>query len=140
MSAPPTLLKPGLYSQEGTTSQPHGPSLKGATCMCGNVFFPYQDFGCESCGRQGVDIRPSALSGTGRILSLAKVHLHAGKGRQAPFTIAMIELDDGPTIRTLLAAESEADAAPGSKVVAKLAQVTTGGDTEVLDLRFALQR
>lgn len=140
MSAPPALLKPGLYSQDGTTSQLHGPSLKGATCVCGNVFFPYQDFGCESCGRHGEDIRPSALSGTGRILSLAKVHLHAGKGRQAPFTVAMIELDDGPTIRTLLDAGSEAAAAPGSKVVATLEQVTSGGGEEALDLRFTLQR
>ena len=139
MSAPP-LLKADLYAHEGTATHPKSPSLKGAACACGHVFFPLQVFGCESCGRHAADIQPRALSGAGQILSLAKVHLHAGKGRQAPFTIAMIELDDGPTVRTLLDAGSEIAATPGSRVVATLAPVTRDDGTEALDLRFTLQR
>jgi uncharacterized OB-fold protein len=140
MSAP-NVLKPDLYAPEGTPRHPQLPSLKGGECTCGHVFFPMQSFGCESCGRWGDDLKPRSLSGVGRIVSLATVHLHAGKGRQAPFTVAMIALEDGPTVRTLLDAASEKDARAGSQVVATLVLTTPAEDgAPRLDLRFALQR
>ena len=140
MSAP-KLMKPDLYDTTGTPRHPQLPSLKGGACLCGHVFFPMQPFGCEKCGRWGDELKPRALSGAGRIVSLATVHLHAGKGRQAPFTVAMIALEDGPTIRSLLDVGSENEARAGAQVVATLSSTVPAEDgTPLLDLRFALQR
>jgi uncharacterized protein len=99
-----------------------------------------QSYGCERCGRSGDSLTERALSGSGRIIALATVHLHAGKGRQAPFTVATIALDDGPVVRTLLDAESERDAKPGSSVVTKLVPISKEDGGSFLDLRFSLGR
>ena len=132
------LLKPGLYSPSGTAACPGHPSLTGGSCSCGHVFFPMQTYGCERCGRFGDALTPRQLSGRGRIMALATVHLHAGKGRIAPFTIVTIALEDGPVVRTLLDSESEADARPEEPVVTKLVPIVKDDGKTVLDLRFSL--
>src|SRR6185437_395144 len=94
------LLKPALYRAEGTDAVPAHPALLGGACACGYLFFPLQRYGCEKCG--GLEIEPRALSGAGSLLASARVHLHAGKGREAPFTVGSVRLDDGPIVRTLI--------------------------------------
>ncbi len=133
------LLKPGLYDAKGTAALPGNPSLLGGRCNCGHVFFPMQNYGCEKCGASADHLKPHRLAGSGKILALATVHLHAGKGRQAPFTVATIALDDGPTVRTLLDQASERDAKPGLAVVTKLIDVPREDGPALLDLRFALR-
>ena len=128
------LLKPALYRAEGTAAVPHHPALLGAACECGYVFFPLQRYGCEKCG--GLQIEPRALSGAGRLLASARVHLHAGKGREAPFTVGSIALDDGPIVRTLIVEDSGA-LRVGQRMVTALAQVTDPEGAAKLDLRFA---
>src|SRR5580693_3683451 len=99
--ATPPLLKPGLYRAEGVAGGLDHPALLGGVCgTCGYVFFPLQHYGCERCG--GLDLRPKVLSGAGRLLASARVHLHPGKGREAPFTVGAIALDDGPIVRGLI--------------------------------------
>jgi len=129
------LLKPALYRAEGTTAVPERASLLGGACSaCGYVFFPLQRYGCEKCG--SVDLAPRALSGAGQLLASARVHLHAGKGRVAPFTVGAIRLDDGPTVRTLIVEETGA-LAPGQRMVTALEAVTDAEGMARLDLRFA---
>lgn len=129
------LLKPSLYRAEGTAAAPGHPALNGAACgACGYVFFPLQTYGCEKCG--STDIGPRTLSGAGRLLASARVHLHAGKGREAPFTVASVALDDGPIIRTLIVD----DAGPvrvGRRMVTTLAPVVNAEGEPRLDLRLA---
>src|SRR5579863_5694815 len=116
------LLKPALYRADGTAEAPEHPALLGAVCeICGYVFFPLQRYGCEKCG--GADIASRALSGAGRLLASARVHLHAGKGREAPFTVGSVALDDGPIVRTLIVDDSEA-LAPGRRMATTLAPAT----------------
>jgi uncharacterized OB-fold protein len=128
------LLKPALYCAEGTTDAPNHPALLGGACACGYVFFPLQRYGCEKCG--GLDIEPRALSGAGRLLASARVHLHAGKTREAPFTVGSIALDDGPIVRTLIV-EDAGPLAVGQRMVTSLAIAADSEGAPRLDLRFA---
>ena len=132
----PELLKPGLYRRAGTATRPQSPALLGGVCACGHVFFPLQAYGCELCG--GTDLRPRALSGVGRLLAAARVHLHAGKGREAPFTIGSIRLEDGPIIRTLIVDDGPPPR-PGAAMISLLAPVTDAEGVVSLDLRFAAE-
>ncbi|MFI4935502.1 MAG: Zn-ribbon domain-containing OB-fold protein [Caulobacterales bacterium] len=132
-----TLLKPALYQAQGSAAEPGHPALLGGVCACGYVFFPLQQFGCERCG--GQDLRPRTLSGAGRLLASARVHLHAGKGREAPFTVGAIKLDDGPIVRTLIEAE-EAGLHPGTRMVTLLSPVVDAEGAPRVDLRFTPER
>ncbi|MDB5482876.1 MAG: hypothetical protein JWO83_3929 [Caulobacteraceae bacterium] len=129
----PDLLKPTLYRRAGSAARPEPPALLGGACACGHVFFPLQSYGCERCG--GTDLQPRALTGAGRLLASARVHLHAGKGREAPFTVGSIRLEDGPIIRTLIEG-GETRLHPGAAMVAVLAPVTDPQGSARLDLRF----
>jgi uncharacterized OB-fold protein len=132
----PPLLKPGLYQAEGSATDPAHPALLGGACACGYVFFPLQTFGCERCG--GADLRPKTLSGVGRLLASARVHLHPGKGREAPFTVVAVKLDDGPIVRTL-ADRDAAALTPGARMVTVLAPVVDADVAPRLDLRFTAE-
>jgi hypothetical protein len=132
-----SLLKPALYRAEGTAAVPRHPALLGGACACGHVFFPLQNYGCEKCG--GVSIEPTALAGAGRLLASARVHLYHGKGREAPFTVGAIKLDDGPIVRTLIEID-EAGMHPGTRVVTMLAPVVDAEGVRRADLRFAPER
>jgi uncharacterized OB-fold protein len=97
------------------------------------VFFPLQRYGCERCG--SLDLEPKALSGAGRLLASARVHIHAGKAREAPFTVGSIQLDDGPIVRTLI--EGHASSLPaGTRMATTLVGVVDADGRECLDLRF----
>ena len=130
------LLKPGLYRREGSPARPDLPALLGGACACGHVFFPLQTYGCERCG--GTDLQPRALSGAGELLASARVHLHAGKGREAPFTVGAIRLEDGPIIRTLIEGD-ETRLRPGAAMAAVLAPAADPDGAVRLDLRFTAE-
>lgn len=129
-----TLLKPTLYRAEGTAEAPNRPALLGAVCARGHVFFPLQRYGCERCG--SLDLEPKALSGVGRLLASARVHMHAGKGREAPFTVGSIQLEDGPIVRTLIEAGEGATLGAGTRMATTLLAVADADGRECLDLRF----
>jgi uncharacterized OB-fold protein len=130
------LLKPSLYRQAGTDAAPDRPAFMGAECACGYIFFPLQAYGCERCGAR--DLRPRALSGAGRLLASARVHRHAGKGREAPFTVVAVALDDGPVVRTL-AGEGETAPVVGQRMVTQLVPVVDAEGAPRLDLRFVTE-
>jgi uncharacterized OB-fold protein len=129
----PALLKPALYRAEGSPKDPDHPALLGGECAnCGYVFFPLQAYGCERCGSLKLD--PCVLTGGGRLLASARVHIHPGKTREAPFTVGSIALDDGPIVRTLV--EGSGDLRPGLRMVTTLVPVTDAEGAPRLDLRF----
>ena len=128
------LLKPALYTREGFAAERAYPALLGGSCACGYIFFPMQNFGCERCGR--TDVKPRALSGRGELIASARVHLHAGKNRSAPFTVGSIRLADGPIVRTLLI-DDDRPFRPGDAVAAALIEVRDGEGNAKQDLRFA---
>jgi len=128
-----SLLKPALYRSEGTSPAPNRPALLGGVCDKGHVCFPLQHYGCERCG--SVDLRLRPLAGVGRLLASARVHLHAGKSREAPFTVGAIQLDDGPIVRTLIVGD-DARLAAGMRMATTLVTVADAEGRPCLDLRF----
>lgn len=129
-------LKPDLYT---VTAGSVAPQLRGGRCGCGHVFFPMQTYGCERCGRSGEALKPALLDGTGTLVASARVLLHAGKSRVAPFVVVSVKLDAGPVVRTLLADDREAPLPIGSRLAARLVEVGQAetGREAVVDLRFA---
>jgi len=129
------LLKGSLYREDGTEAVPDHPALLGGRCnACGYVFFPMQRYGCEKCG--SIDLAEQAISGKGKLLASARVHLYAGKNRQAPFTVVSVRLDDGPIVRTLLAG-ADTGLKPGTTLTTTLIGVSDAEGNPGRDLRFA---
>lgn len=128
-------VHPELYSLD---SAGH-PSLNGGKCRaCGYVFFPPQHYGCESCGAPPDKLDAVQLAGRGRLHSYATVHLHQGKDIEAPFTVGLIVLDDGPAIRSLLTERTDAGLAVGDRMASVLVAAGTDSDgSEMVELRFA---
>lgn len=110
------------------------PELVGGVCGgCNAVFFPYQDFGCEHCGRYGADLTVRRLSTRGTVEAATVVHLHADPQRTAPFTVLEVRLDDGPVVRAV--GVDGIVTASGGRVEAVILPVAEGED-ELLGLRF----
>ena len=128
-------VQPELYSPDAADN----PSLSGGKCRaCGYVFFPPQRYGCESCGALPEQLEAVQLAGRGALHSYATVHLHMGKDIQAPFTIGLIVLDDGPAIRATLTNRTDEGLAIGDRMKSVL--VAAGADqtgNEMVELRFA---
>lgn len=127
--------QPELYSANAETP----PALNGGRCqLCGYVFFPPQHYGCESCGAPPEKLEAVSIRGSGVLHSFATVHLHQSKSIEAPFTVGVIVLDDGPTTRSLLTARTDEGLKIGDRVESVL--VPVGSDeqgSEVVELRFA---
>ncbi len=125
--------QPELYS----ISSEH-PALNGRRCVaCGYVFFPPQSYGCESCGALPDQIEPAQLAGSGVLNSFATVHLHQGKGIEAPFTVGVIVLDDGPAVRSVLTARTDEGLRNGDRMHSVLTTCGTNEEgNEVVELRF----
>jgi hypothetical protein len=112
------------------------PILNGTKCSeCGRAYFPPLHIGCEACGAPAEHLLPVTLAASGTVHSLAQVHLHRGQP-PAPFTIAEIQLDDGPLIRATLGPDAEG-VGIGEPVSATWAVTATQDDgTEVVEPAF----
>lgn len=129
-------LKPKLYDVPGPGAE-GVPALKGGRCACGHAFFPMQRYGCERCGRSGDALRESLLAGRGALVASARVMLHVGKQRQAPFVVVSVKLDDGPVLRTMLAEDTDAVLPVGQRMETRLVEVGKSDAGEPLvDLCF----
>ena len=116
------------------------PTLNGVHCRaCGYVFFPPQWYGCEVCGAGIEQLEAKALAGHGKLSSFATVHLHQGKGIEAPFTVGVIVLDDGPAIRAVLTEKTDAGLKIGDNMRAVLVAAADDAGALVKELRFAKQ-
>ena len=128
------IAQPELYS----TAPAGTPALNGGRCRaCGYVFFPPQQYGCEACGALPDQLEAVSLAGSGALHSFATVHLHQGKGIEAPFTVGVILLDDGPAIRSILTNRTSEVLKAGDRMIATM--VSQGADEngrEIVELRF----
>jgi uncharacterized OB-fold protein len=78
------------------------------------------------------------LSGRGTLHSYATVHLHQGKDIEAPFTVGLIVLDDGPAIRSMLTNRTDEGLAIGDRMASVLIAAGTDQEgNEMVELRFA---
>lgn len=115
------------------------PSLNGGRCRaCGYVFFPSQSHGCESCGALPDQLERMALAGNGVLHSFATVRVYQGKGIEAPFTVGVIALDDGPVIHSILTARTDEGLRVGDRMHSVLVPAGTDeSGREIVELRFA---
>ena len=127
-------VHPELYSPDPADT----PSLNGGKCRaCGYIFFPPQRYGCESCGAPPENLEAAILRGCGRLHSYATVHLHQGKDIEAPFTVGLIVLDDGPAIRSLLTNRTGEGLTIGDRMNSVLVAAGTDQDgNEMVETRF----
>jgi uncharacterized OB-fold protein len=128
-------VHPELYSPDSAGT----PSLNGGKCStCGYVFFPPQRYGCESCGAPSEKLEAAEMRGCGRLHSYATVHLHQGKDIEAPFTVGLIVLDDGPAIRSLLTNRTDDGLTIGDRMNSVLVPAGTDQEgNEIVEMRFA---
>jgi uncharacterized OB-fold protein len=85
-------------------------------------------------------LEAKALAGHGKLSSFATVHLHQGKGIEAPFTVGVVVLDDGPAIRALLTEKTDAGLKIGDRMRAVLvAAADDESNAPMNELRFAKQ-
>lgn len=73
-------------------------NLEGTRCKeCGEYFYPPRNV-CVNCRRMG-ELEPFKFKGTGEIVSYTLIHTAAeGFEGQAPYTLAIIKLDEGPQL------------------------------------------
>jgi uncharacterized OB-fold protein len=130
-----TAVHSELYSPDSNDN----PSLNGGKCRaCGYVFFPPQRYGCESCGAPPEKLDAVQLNGRGTLHSYATVHLYMGKDIEAPFTIGLIVLDDGPAISSTLTNRTDEGLAVGDRMKSVLVAAGTDQEgNEMVELRFA---
>jgi uncharacterized OB-fold protein len=84
-------------------------------------------------------LESKSLAGQGKLSSFATVHLHQGKGIEAPFTVGVIVLDDGPAIRAVLTEKADAGLKIGDNMRAVLVAAADDAGALVKELRFAKQ-
>ncbi len=113
------------------------PALNGGRCRaCGYVFFPPQFYGCEHCGAAAGELEPKSLRGSGALASFATVHLHQGKDIEAPFTVGVIVLDDGPAVRAILTQRTDEGLKIGDRMRAVIVETDSEGG-RARELRFS---
>lgn len=103
---------------------------------CGTTFFPPFGVGCEVCGAAEVALRPAVLAAAGVLYSVATVHHYAGKDIAVPFTMAEVQLDDGPLIRATLLDDTDVTSI-GARVRGEWVQID---DDQTFELRFSVAR
>lgn len=85
----------GLWSETTDSAVLHARMCSS----CGHMLFPPQLYGCPACGALADRLTPVTLPAAGRLHSFAVVNLH--QVYQTPYTIAEVELDAGPIVRSL---------------------------------------
>lgn len=130
----PAVGTAALFIGEGTPEVPDHPSLCGGQCNnCGRTVFPLQHYGCEACGSQ--NISPKRISGRGKLVASAIVHLQPHQHIAVPYTVGSIVTDDGAVVRSILDVPVGTPLRIGTVMVTKIVPQTRpdrGSD----DLRF----
>lgn len=104
-----------MHSTRNWRTQPQRYSLTGEICpQCAKRIFPPRDV-CPYCReRAGPHHR---MAGTGEVYSHTTLHHPpAGFEDQAPYTIALIQLDEGPMLTAQLTDVEAEDVAIGMRV------------------------
>lgn len=118
------------------------PVLLAKRCtVCGAMAFPPQSFGCETCGAGAGSLIGAELDTAGVVNSSATVQPRLA-GSAAPYAIAEIALDAGPTIRAMLDTPTDEGVRIGDRAHAVL--VAPDDDPgnpsadQLLELRFSV--
>jgi hypothetical protein len=102
-------------------------ALVGEVCPhCEHKIFPPRDI-CPDCGKEARDLY--SFSGKGEVYSLTTVYdAPAGYEEQAPYTVALIRLEEGPLVTAQLTDLDGRDVAVGTPVEMVTRKLRNDGD------------
>jgi uncharacterized OB-fold protein len=113
-------------------------ALKGVKCgNCGAVIFPSRTL-CPQCRHASVGkLVPFKLSGDGVVEAVTVVHAPpAGFELQAPYTMALVRLAEGPRIAAQVTDAKPGDVKPGTKVRAVFRRINEEGEAGVVQYGY----
>ncbi len=101
--------------------------LVGEVCPhCEHKIFPPRDI-CPDCGKEARDLY--SFSGRGEVYSLTTVYdAPAGYEESAPYTVALIRLEEGPMVTAQLTDLDGRDVAVGTPVEMVTRKLRSDGD------------
>ena len=107
--------------------------LIGTECKtCNNVFYPPK-YLCPVCRKEGVLV-DKKLKKTGKIVTFSIVRsAPTGFDKEAPYTVAIIELDDGPRLTSQIVDWKEEDLKIGRRVEACFRRIYTDGKEGIIN-------
>ncbi|MEM2897575.1 MAG: Zn-ribbon domain-containing OB-fold protein [Candidatus Bathyarchaeia archaeon] len=111
--------------------------LEGFECTkCGKVYFP-KKYVCHECGFEG-KLKPKKLSGKGTVITYTKVYSGVPDPFQiqAPYTLAVVELDEGPKILSQIVDCEDGTIKIGLRVKAVIRRLYTDGKTGLVYYGF----
>ncbi|HUF37589.1 MAG TPA: Zn-ribbon domain-containing OB-fold protein [Anaerolineales bacterium] len=102
-------------------------ALVGEVCPhCERKIFPPRDI-CPDCGKEARDLY--SFSGKGEVYSVTTVYdAPAGYGEQAPYTVALIRLQEGPLVTAQLTDLEGRDVPVGTPVEMVTRKLHDDGD------------
>jgi len=105
----------------------HRYRYEAAVCTrCGKWHFPRRVL-CNECG--GADFEMKPMRRTGRILTYTVVRVPPAPFKdEAPFAIAVVEMDDGPRVTTQVADWKESELRTGQRVKLEFRKIYTDGE------------
>ena len=97
----------------------------GVCKKCGKWFFPPR-LVCDACGHR--EFETKAMKRTGKILSYTRIHVPPKPfADQAPFAVAIVQMDDGPRITTQVADATPEELQIGRPVKLEFRKIYTDG-------------
>jgi len=111
----------------------HRYQLVGVKCKtCGGVFYPPKPI-CPHCRREG-ELEEVKLRPTGKIVTFSIVRAPPkGFEKEAPYPIAIVELDDGPRLTTQIVDYEPEDLEIGRRVEACFRRIYVDGKEGIIN-------
>lgn len=109
-------------------------NLTGVKCNnCGEVSFPQRSI-CPQCRHESVDeLEIAELSGRGTVVSHSLVHdAPVDHEREAPYHVAIVELEEGPRITAQLVDVDEDEVEVGLDVESSFRRIGQQGEAGVV--------
>ena len=116
----------------------HRYRLMGNQCgNCKRIFFPPRDV-CPICHRESIGkMKEFTLSGNGTIESFSVVHdVPPAFTRQRPYIIAIIRLDDGPSVTGQIVDSDPGEVEMGKRVTSVFRKVAQEGESGIIEYGY----
>ena len=116
----------------------HRYRLMGNQCgNCKRIFFPPRDV-CPICHRESIGkMKDFTLSGNGTIESFSVVHdVPPAFTRQRPYIIAIIRLDDGPSVTGQIVDSDPGEVEMGKRVTSVFRRVAQEGESGIIEYGY----
>jgi uncharacterized protein len=108
---------------------------EAAVCKkCGKWFFPAR-LVCDQCGHR--EFETKAMNTTGTVLTYTMIRTPAKAfADQAPYAVAVVEMDGGPRITTQLVDCRDTEIKIGMKVKLEFRKITAEGDAGIINYGY----